>query len=444
MAIQFGWYGTRGSGDDVTDPPVTEAQIEAWNGSALSVYVSYGLRTQTQWADWQNDAEDVVDLLDPSDDIRLIMEIPLLALNQIKDNPCEPDNVRYAYIDYINSTYGKVSGVDQDSRVYGFYTDEPNWPDHDIDDGTISLATARLGKDFIVMVRPAGASDASDPGSEQPPNVYPADQDTYSDYAAAATDIAGFWYPLASSSSEWANIEEIADTSGQAASMHFAQNNASGRPFWFAAQAGQWSSKRMPVKDQWDNPGKWCDDKWHSDELFWMMHRAVYAGAKGVLFYHFNKADANMHAAVYNMCDLLEYESANRALDTTPLATHDNPDTSWVKVIEGSDILWSYHYYSNSYWLLILDATPETSSGKPHSLKFQCKLGDQGGADLFESFSVLNQRYGVEQPDGRGTTIAASNNGGTDFKEFRAYNEQDYDYRLKQGEVKLYRFVCGP
>ena len=23
MAIQFGWYGTRGTGSDITDPPVT-------------------------------------------------------------------------------------------------------------------------------------------------------------------------------------------------------------------------------------------------------------------------------------------------------------------------------------------------------------------------------------------------------------------------------------
>ena len=430
MAIQFGWYGTRGTGSDVTDPPVTESQVESWFGTALSVYVSYGLRTQTDWSNWQSDAEHVVDLFDTGDDVKLIMEIPTLAWDQIKDN-------QFDYIDWINTTYGKVNGVDQDSRVHAFYVDEPNWREHNIDKTTVGKAQDHLGKDLIVMIRPAGAQDPDNPTDDNPAN-----QATYNGYASEAAIIAGFNYPLASSTAEWANIEKIQAESGQDASLHFAHNNSSGKPFWFVVQAHQESGKRMPVKARWSSPESWANNKWHSDELFWMMHRAIYAGAKGVLLYHFNKSDSAMHEAVFNLCDMMKYESAHLALETAPLASSASPDTSWVKVLEGSNLLWSYHYYSSSYWLLVLDGHPESTAGKPQNLKFQCKLGDQGGVNLFNRFQVLNQRYGVEQPDGRGTTIAASNNGGTKFKEFRAYDETDYDYRLRRGEVKLYRFKC--
>jgi len=94
MAIQLGWYGTRGGGG------TTEADMDSWKDTAINVYMSYGLWNQS-WANWKTDAQDVVDLLKDSDavDVDLIMEVSEEAIDDLRGTPT------YTKIDYINTYF---------------------------------------------------------------------------------------------------------------------------------------------------------------------------------------------------------------------------------------------------------------------------------------------------------------------------------------------------
>jgi hypothetical protein len=408
--------------------------MNSWNNTAINVYMSYGLWDQS-WASWQTDAAAVVALLKSSQavNVNLIMEVSKAAIDDLRGTP---DNTK---IDYINTTFGKTGSTDNESRVLAFYIDEPNLPTKNINDALVGLVEGRLNKPLISMIRPAGGRDAQNPNTPVTPDDW-ANQFTYNDYALKCEEIAGFWYPMGNSgSAEWADIEEIQDTGGQQASLTYATNNNQSDPAWFGMQSGPVGSQREPKSAQLTNiPDTGYDDKWFSAEWFWMLHSAIYRGVKGVLFYHWFYASANFRTAVHDMCVMIDDESTHKALETTPLANSSTADPSsevvWITPTSMTDILWSYHYYSGSYWLMVMDKTPETTTGT-QQLKFKVNLHDRHG-----SFVVLNNRYNVWQSQGRGLSLPCTNPGGT-WKQYDSGTSPAVGM-LSQGKVYIYRFIC--
>ena len=291
------------------------------------------------------------------------------------------------------------------------------------------------------MLRPAGGRDAQDPSTPVTPDDW-ADQTTYNDYAAKCEEIAGFWYPMQPSSQQvvaFKSVEEIQDTNDehQNSCLHYVTNNNQSKPAWFAVQSAATSGKREPLSEQLDVPDTGYDNKWFSAEWFWMLHDAIYYGTKGVLFYHWYYASTNFKSAVHDMCEMIDDESTQKALDSTTLASSASTNTSevvWITPTSMTNILWSYHYFSGSYWLLVMDKTPETTTGT-QQLKFKVNLhSDHGG------FVVLNDRYNVWQTQGRGLSLVVTDPGG-DWKQHDT-GTSDTDRMLGQGKVFMYRFVC--
>ena len=417
MAIKLGWYGTRGQGG------TTEEDMDAMANTGLTSYVSYGLWNQS-WAQWKTDADAVIQQLKDSDadDVNLIMELSEHAWADISNK-----------MDDINGWY------DSEARVAGYYVDEPNLPAKNITDGMVQQAAGILDKPLYVMIRPSGGKDPADPDKTP---VEDADQSTYNGYAEDCDKIAGFWYPMGGSSSpEWTDIEEIQATSGQSASLYFATNNNQSKPAWFAVQSAPTGNQREPKQAVQDVPDTGYDGKRFSAEWFWMVHKAIYHRCEGILFYNNYDASDNFKAAVHDMCrDLINYESANRALETTPLATNESQDADdEVVFLEPSgapNILWSYHYFSDSYWLLVIDENAESDSGKPRRLEFKVNLHDR-----FNDFVVLNNRYNIWQSQGRGLSLATTNPGGN-WKQHDTLSNFD-DRKLGQGQVFLYRYILS-
>ena len=180
MAIQLGWYGTRGEGGTDGD------DVDTWADTAISVYLSYGLWDQS-WSQWKTDAQDVIDMLEEStaDNVNLITEVSKAAIDDLRETPS------YTKVDWINTEFGKVGSTDKDPRVLAFYIDEPNNPDKDINDALVGIIQGRLKKNLIVLIRPAGGRDAQDPATPVTPDDW-ANQFTYNDYAKKSAEIAGF------------------------------------------------------------------------------------------------------------------------------------------------------------------------------------------------------------------------------------------------------------
>ena len=141
------------------------------------------------------------------------------------------------------------------------------------------------------------------------------------------------------------SVEEIQDTGGPQASLAYATNNSESDPAIFAVQSAPTAGRREPSCEQLDVPDTGYDNKWFSAEWFWMLHSAIYHGAKSVLFYHWYYASANFKTAVHDMCVMIDDESTHKALDTTPLANSDteypSSEVVWITPTSMTNILWS-------------------------------------------------------------------------------------------------------
>ena len=161
-------------------------------------------------------------------------------------------------------------------------------------------------------------------------------------------------------------------------------------------------------------------------EVWWLAHRPIIDGAKGVLFYKYYDAPAALKLNVNDMAAQIKYESFDRAFDTAELL-------GYVVNLGDPDLLYSYHYFSSDYWLLVMDKDPQTenSGDYPKQVKFKCNLGSR-----FSEFDVLNNRYANYYEDGTaGRVVGVTDPGGT-WKQF----DDDGTYGIGRGEVRMYRF----
>lgn len=435
MAIHLGWYGNLSmSSSDVSTYT---------DDTAMDVLMLFGFRGLADWSTYRTAVNSALSNIISSNDVKLLLELPAYALNYVKNNGGDT-----SLIEEIGDEY------DDEPKVWGYYIEEPNY--HGWDEDVVSDAVTVLGKQTVVNLQSGGVS-----------------QQTVNDYASgtAAGFIGGFMYPLIwNDPNEWENIEKLVDPNdSNEILLKLRDNSYGGAPFhtkfWFGLQAFDGEtfdpaqSQRPPIVKTWEDadpdgePDTWAQNNPKtSPEFIWMLHRAIYEGADGCLFFAFYRAgiDAssktNLRQAVRNIFDLMGDESAHHALSTTPKATSDDSSTDWVRVIEPSTpddhILYSYHYYGGSYWLLVMDKYPErTGDPYPIDLRIQCNI-----PLIYDDFVTINQRYGVTQKnDGRGTTIPSSipSPQPDKFREFWADYNGTYSYELglRRGEVKLYRFL---
>ena len=359
MAVHLGWY---------TSHTMPSSDISTFmNNTALDVFMSFGFRELADWNAYNQRADDVIGTIG-SNSLKLILELPGYALDKIKNGGGTGDCAQ------INSEY------DGESKVWGYYIEEPNH--HGWADWVCGDAASVMDKPIVVMLQSGGVS-----------------QSTVNDYATAIDSgdyIAGFMYPLTYSNlNEWANITDMASSSEVLIKL---RDNSANRAFFFGVQAFDGhaltpqNNNRPPITTTWANadpdgtPAQWAQDNPDaSPEYNWMLHRAIYEGASGELsfvFYATNddptKEDLLRHA-VRNMCEMMDQESAHKALDGTPLASSDNDLPFYVQITEPSnpsnDLLYWYRYWSGSYWLLVMDKNPErTDDPYPIDLRFFCNI----------------------------------------------------------------------
>lgn len=219
-----------------------------------------------------------------------------------------------------------------------------------------------------------------------------------------ATWLASYDYELTEPDPDkvWENIETL---------TALGKLDAATNDFWYVMQA-------YAAADAIREPTKY--------EVWWLAHRPIIDGAKGVLFYKYYDAPAALKLNVNDMAAQIKYESFDRAFDTAELL-------GYVVNLGDPDLLYSYHYFSSDYWLLVMDKDPQTenSGDYPKQVKFKCNLGSR-----FSEFDVLNNRYANYYEDGTaGRVVGVTDPGGT-WKQF----DDDGTYGIGRGEVRMYRF----
>lgn len=420
MAVHFGWYGSRGTDTNLPTPsPVTRQNVIDFMKSTnpdpylvptFDVYMSYGVDLATDMNNYHTLVQEIIGIegiLDDQGNPQLLLQLPIIALNDIQNG------VGTAKVLNIEQTYNT------NVRVWGYYIEEPNLNDR-WSPATVATACGVLTKPVVVNIR----------SNEL--------QSEYNSYAQAfptpKVDIlSGFHYPLAQNTAEWANISTLGDyfpnSPGPDALIKVrTAAQANGINFWFAAQAytglnpspPHFDTRREPIV-QGTGTGR------RSPELKWITHRILVEGGRGVLLYHFNRSYDNLHFAEKYMGDQIQGESTNRALDTTPKDNYYQV-TGKAQLVSssGGAIAWTYHYFGNSYWLVVVDKTPDITGVGTRSYTFNCDL-----ETFINNFQFLQERY-----DNPGSNLTATRVGSTSYMQF--------SHQMQQGGVKLYRFFCGP
>ena len=377
MAIHFAPIGTRGNNG------TTHSHLEDYmEGTSIDLYMSFGLRDLGSIDAYIDKANEILDNVIADSPIKLILVIHKDALDDIRG--LAESEGRFDKIDTISDEF------DDHSKVWGYYIEEPNFEDHNWSDANVSTAKGRLTKPVITMVRTAGGQNAAYP-ADPTTKDNPANQLTFNDYAGASNQIAGFDYP--NSSSEWSNVEQIADSYRP---LDYLAGNTHDKEFWFTVE----------VKDIGKREST-------EAEIKWMTHRAIIAGAKGIFFYSFARAAAEGgKQAVENVCQQIEDKVTNDAMDTAVLDDD-------AELVSGTDVVFAYRKHCGDYWLLVADKHPESPGTKNFTIK--CDLGND-----FNDFDFLREMY-----DAPSTNISTTEPGN---------NYKQFEDSLERGEVKLYRF----
>ena len=405
MAIQFGWFGTRSRAAGTPTPdPVSNADILSWVGSSLGLYMPYGVEGAAGWEQYESWVDDILQNALARGGRHLLLPLPALALNEIEDS----GQLERSFLHRIRDKY------DDESRTWGYYIEEPNRPAEDAvqpanapprrrrrrarwSPETVGVARGSLKKRVVTTVMAARAT-----------------MRTYRDYAAQTDILCGFHYPLAHDTPEWANIEQLQAADSPLVSL---KRNTGEGGFWFCVQAytGQpnFDSRRQPTVHS-------SGDSRHSFELMWMTHRALVQGARGILFYHHNRSDTELHEAVRRMCERIN----DCELDEVLAA--GNKDRLATPVSGMNGVQWAYRFYRDSYWLLVVDATPETPGERSYTFDCSLENSQRSGA-----FSRVEEVYGAP-----GVAIPATTRPGRHKKRFSG--------SMHRGGVKLYRLFCGP
>ena len=375
MALHFGWFGNTDGGPDNDQLKLMEdpnpANAYYNRGTAIDRYMWFGLRTLGNFNSYRDFADAVVEMVDGTS-IKVLLEIPTAAAG-------DED-----FIDAIEDRYNIVSAVG------GYFLEEPPIQVPPWTPNEVAALKAALTKDLVVSIQQAAS-----------PN-------DYQTWATRSNELLGYDYSLTDPPDEvWKNIETL---------TALGKLDTATDDFWYAIQAYYVIyAKRSPTKY----------------ELWWQTHRPIIDLAKGVMFYNYYAQDdpSSVILNVNDMAAQIRYESCHAAFDTAELkSTH-------VENLGDSNLLYSYRYYSNDYWLLVMDKDPQTdstpTSDYPKQVKFKCDLGSR-----FSEFDVLNNRYANYYEDGTtGRVVGVTDPGGT-WKQF----DDDGTYGIGRGEVRMYRF----
>ena len=157
-----------------------------------------------------------------------------------------------------------------------------------------------------------------------------------------------------------------------------------------------------------------------SDEIIWMVHRAILEGPEGLFFYTYLRSTDDLRYAVKNVVNTVKNNNLHVIFDSSKT----NKDSLADNIEVPDKATWGYRYYNDAYWLLVMDSAPYASGTGTRDIEFECDLENQTNFNDFEDlFSVY---------DGN-TTISTSDVSGTYKKKFTD--------TLDRGEVKLYKFL---
>jgi hypothetical protein len=417
--IHFGWYGTRAADKELPTPgPVTRDQVVGWYGTALNTYIPYGMAAAASWDTYVRVAGESICLVRPGEPVRLLLELPMILWADLRAGDTQR---AMGWLADANERWGMVHAEDREPRVLGFYADEPNHPSKNIPADTLARARAALTKPLTAVVCPGGSRDPFHPMVTP---LLRSDQGTHDALARCVSQVGGYCYPLATGAPEWARIERLQTQDGYDGSLLYCQRN--GAPFLYAIQTQEEpGGKRMPLVRTLTHPRVWADGRAWSDELCWMVHRAMLAGAGTIMFYSWNRADAQRHEAVWNLCRLIDAEGANCILAGRALASSDRPEPAWCQLPDGASIHYTYHYWRGDFYLLVVDAHPESATERP-ALTCTCRT--------LAPPTVVTDRYGLELSGGPDTPVPAAWSEDTGCVAVEVAP-------LRQGEVRLYRLA---
>lgn len=384
MSIKIGWMGAPGEG---TPKGVENSDVTTYMGDC-NEYMSF--ISETTYANYAKildgtytpaaDTKPIITKVLSGTGIPLVAQIPKTAVDEYESSDED-------YVEDIETNYGT------DSNINAFYLEEP---DHNGWSKTLvgNLKAEFASKPLIVNLQ----EDAS--------------QTEVNDYSANASYICMPSYPLAASTSEWDNIENMAATTGSENGLH-KMTIASGNPdFYFVVQACDPGGQRAPII-QGSGSGS------RSQELDWMTLRALLNSQTpaGIFFYSASRAkdqDTDLLYAVKNLLDDLTLSTYNfmDILDTSS----QNSD---VTVNSGSsDIQFQYREVSGDHYLMVMDKNPSHNASKTFTVT--CDIGGQ-----YTDFDSVLEIWS-------GNGVSGTKEGGTDIK---------FTDTISRGAAAFYRFI---
>ena len=325
------------------------------NGTALDLYMAYGVEELPDWNAYSEAVDQIINDVLAQGGRQLLLILPHYALND-----CEQNHNDTIALEQIKNRYGSHP------RVYGFFVEEPNKASETNNENRWHSSTVAAVRQILQpLVTNLRAFETT--------------EDTYRSYAEATDWLCGFEYPLDKDTDEWQNIESMQRNDSPLVKLRRSTNH----DFWFCAQAytgvpTNFDRKRQPLVHGADSSGE-------SFELTWMTYRALVEGAKGILFYHFNRSDDRLHAAVRRMCTRIHTTGLNRAL-ATPFKVNLS------KCVEGDNVFWTYRFHNNSYWLLVVDANPETPGTREFVFEYDVE------SNLSSAHELRNMNNGSVHP----------------------------------------------